>query len=199
VAARGRERLAAEIARLAEGPTGEEAQALARQLLAAHDAGALVAGLVERMLAARPRGEALTPVALSTSSGSAASSSAASSAKAGPARAGARGERGEMVLFEVNLGAKDGAEPNWILPLVCRRGAITRREIGAIRVARDRTVFEVASQVASEFAANAAEVDPRAPHVRIVPASGELPDRAPPRSPHPRRAGRPHQPRSKRR
>jgi len=83
-----------------------------------------------------------------------------------------------MVLFQVNLGANDRAEANWILPLVCRRGGITRRDVGAIRVARDRTYFEVREGAAGEFAANAAERDPRAPHVRIERAAGELPARS---------------------
>jgi ATP-dependent RNA helicase DeaD len=88
-----------------------------------------------------------------------------------------------MALFEINLGAKDKAEANWILPLVCRRGGITRREVGAIRIARDRTVFEIAGRVAGEFASNAAERDPRAPHVHIRPTAAGLPERSfsPPR------------------
>jgi hypothetical protein len=50
-------------------------------------------------------------------------------------------------------------------------------------VARDRTVFEIDERVAAEFAANAAERDPRAPHVRITPAAAGLPERSftPPR------------------
>ena len=75
-----------------------------------------------------------------------------------------------MVLFQVNLGVKDRAEANWILPLICRRGDITRREVGAIRVDRDRTYFEIAAESAASFAANAAEIDPRAPHVVIAAA-----------------------------
>jgi len=179
VAAHGRERLVEEIAALVEGPVTDEARALATRLLSAHAAEELVAGLVGRLLATRPRGERLTPVA--TSAGH-------SPSLRGQARAGTRGE---MVLFQVNLGENDGAEPNWILPLVCRRGAITRRDIGAIRVARDRTVFEVSATVAGEFAANASERDPRAPHVRIELASGELPDRTPPRHPMRRPSARP--------
>ena len=50
-----------------------------------------------------------------------------------------RGElRRDGVLFRVNLGAKDNAEPRWLLPLICRRGGVTRREVGAIRIARAR-------------------------------------------------------------
>jgi ATP-dependent RNA helicase DeaD len=98
-----------------------------------------------------------------------------------------------MALFEVNLGAKDNAEANWILPLVCRRGGITRREVGAIRVARDRTLFEVDAGVAAQFAANAAERDPRAPHVRITPSREALPERSFAPDALRRHAKRPHE------
>jgi ATP-dependent RNA helicase DeaD len=91
------------------------------------------------------------------------------------------------VAFTVSLGANDRAEANWILPLVCRRGDITRREVGAIRVDRDRTFVEVAAAAAERFAANAAEVDPRAPHVRIERAEAPMPTRSVPtgRTTHP--------------
>jgi ATP-dependent RNA helicase DeaD len=138
--------------------------------------------LLQRALATRPAGESLTRVELGEATATA------------PPRADRRG--GAMTLFEINLGAKDNAEANWILPLICRRGGITRREVGAIRVTRDRTVFEIDARVAAEFAANASERDPRAPHVRITPASAGLPERSftPPRHPgkthKPRRPGR---------
>ena len=160
---------------------------MAEKLLADHDAVAVVALFVERALAGRPAGEKLTRVELQGPSSS-----------RGPARAAGKGAPSpseEMVPFEVNLGAKDRAEANWILPLVCRRGGITRREVGAIRVARDRTYFEVARRVADEFAANAAERDPRAPHVRIAPASGPMPPRSfsPPTGPARPHDKRPHE------
>jgi hypothetical protein len=65
-------------------------------------------------------------------------------------------------------------------------------------VARDSTVFEIDKRVAAEFAANASERDPRAPHVRITPSSAAgLPERSftPPRhhgKPGDGRRPRPH-------
>ncbi|HXU69206.1 MAG TPA: DEAD/DEAH box helicase [Polyangia bacterium] len=169
VAAHDRARLRAEVVEvLAGGKVDPAAQALAGELVADHDAVQVAAVLLERALAGRPAGERLTHVDLRE-------------AAVGPPRAA---PSGAMVLFEINLGAKDKAEANWILPLVCRRGGITRREVGAIRVARDRTVFEIDTRVAAEFAANASERDPRAPHVKITPAAaGGLPERSftPPR------------------
>jgi ATP-dependent RNA helicase DeaD len=131
----------------------------------------MLALLIDRALAERPAGETLTPVELS---------------RLPPPKKSAA--RSEMVVFQINLGAKDRAEANWILPLVCRRGAITRREVGAIRVERDRTLFEIAGPAAAAFTANAAEPDPRAPHVRIEPSSAPMPAR----SLETRPASRPH-------
>jgi ATP-dependent RNA helicase DeaD len=161
VAAHDRARLRAEVVEALASGAGEPARQLAGELVADHDAVLVAAVLLERTLAARPAGESLSRVELPQQT-------------AAPRR---EAPSGTMALFEINLGFKDKAEANWILPLVCRRGGITRREVGAIRVARDRTVFEIDGKVAAEFAANAAERDPRAPHVRISPATGDLPER----------------------
>jgi ATP-dependent RNA helicase DeaD len=145
--------------------------------LGEHPAERLVAMLLDRMLSERPAGETLKPVELG--------------GKAAAAAPHKRAPSGAMELFSVNLGAKDGAEANWILPLVCRRGGVSRREVGAIRIGRERTHFEIAASVAAEFAANAAERDPRAPHVRIEPAAGPLPERSSPAgSPRPPSRGK---------
>jgi len=41
----------------------------------------------------------------------------------------------DAVWFRMNVGRRHNADPRWILPLLCRRGHITRNEIGAIRIA----------------------------------------------------------------
>ena len=202
VAAHDRARLMGEVSSGIGAARDAELTAMAEKLLADHDAVAVVALFVERTLAGRPAGEKLTRVELHAPS----SSRHPSSSSRGPARPAGKGapmSSADMVAFEVNLGAKDRAEANWILPLVCKRGGITRREVGAIRVARDRTYFEVARSVADEFAANASERDPRAPHVRITPATGPMPPRSfsPPTGharPHDNRDSRPHDKRDSR-
>ncbi len=145
-------------------PQPDDMTTLAEQLLGDHDAVAVVAVLMDRALAGRPAGEPLKSVKLEHAS-------AASPSRGGGASAG-------FVLFEVNLGSADSADAKWILPLVCRRGGITRREVGAIRIARDRTYVEVAARAAADFAANAAERDPRAPKVVIGPSRDALPGKS---------------------
>ena len=62
-----------------------------------------------------------------------------------------------MVWFHMDVGRRNNADPKWILPLICRRGKITRTEIGAIKIYDRETKFEIAESVAKKFA-SAAEV-----------------------------------------
>ncbi len=73
----------------------------------------------------------------------------------GAGREQARG--GPVVWFHMDVGRRNNADPKWILPLICRRGKITRAEIGAIKIYDRETKFEIAESVAKKFA-SAAEV-----------------------------------------
>jgi ATP-dependent RNA helicase DeaD len=92
----------------------------------------------------------------------------------------------QAVIFRVNLGADAKAEPGWLLPLICRRGGVTRREIGAIRVGPRSSTFEIAAEAAQDFALAASQPDPRALHVTIEPVH-RTPGPGPARPPGPRR------------
>ncbi len=74
-------------------------------------------------------------------------------ADARPARSdGPRAGFEDTVWFRMDVGRKLNADPRWILPLLCRRGHITKTEIGAIRITADETLFEVPTAVAARFA-----------------------------------------------
>ncbi len=64
---------------------------------------------------------------------------------------------GPTVWFHMDVGRRNNADPKWILPLLCRRGKITREEIGAIKIFDRETKVEISESVAKKFAA-AAEV-----------------------------------------
>jgi ATP-dependent RNA helicase DeaD len=59
----------------------------------------------------------------------------------------------DTVWFRMNVGRRQNADPRWILPLLCRRGHITRNEIGAIRIGPAETHFQVPRAIAGKFAA----------------------------------------------
>ncbi|MGB3167563.1 MAG: DEAD/DEAH box helicase [Alteraurantiacibacter sp.] len=58
----------------------------------------------------------------------------------------------DTVWFKMGIGRRQNAEPRWILPLICRRGHITRNEIGAIRIGQHETWFQVPRAVAGKVA-----------------------------------------------
>jgi ATP-dependent RNA helicase DeaD len=53
--------------------------------------------------------------------------------------------------FRLNVGRRNNADPRWILPLICRRGHVSRSDIGAIRLAANETLFEIAGPAAARF------------------------------------------------
>ncbi len=59
----------------------------------------------------------------------------------------------DIVWFRMDVGRRQNADPRWILPLLCRRGHITRNEIGAIRIGPNITHFQVPRAIAGKFAA----------------------------------------------
>ena len=100
-----------------------------------------------------------------------------------------RGETGapqpgfeESVWFRINAGRNVNADPRWLLPYLCRRGHVTRREIGAIRIFDRETRFEVPRGIAARFAAMLRKTDDGDPDVVIeqVPPHAPEPSRAPP-------------------
>ncbi|WP_265564462.1 DEAD/DEAH box helicase [Sphingomicrobium arenosum] len=57
----------------------------------------------------------------------------------------------DVVWFKLGVGRRQNAGPRWILPLLCRRGHITRNEIGAIRIGQHETFFQVPRHIAPKF------------------------------------------------
>jgi ATP-dependent RNA helicase DeaD len=137
----------------------EEDRALASELMAQRSAEDIAAALVRAHRSALPQAEELaenTPAA----------------------REAAQQQRHrpgfeDIVWFRMDVGRRQNADPRWILPLLCRRGHITRNEIGAIRIGPNETHFQVPRAIADKFAtALVRTADPEdAGDVRIEPSS----------------------------
>jgi ATP-dependent RNA helicase DeaD len=69
--------------------------------------------------------------------------------------------------FRVSWGQAHGAEPRRLVAMMCRRGKIEGRDIGAIRVGRTSSVIEVANSVAADFERATHKPDPRDPRVHV--------------------------------
>jgi ATP-dependent RNA helicase DeaD len=118
--------------------TDEEDQAIAAKLLQERSPKDIAAALVRAHRAAMPQPEELT-------------------ANTPEARAAQKEDRHrpgfeDIVWFRMDVGRRQNADPRWILPLLCRRGHITRNEIGAIRIGPNETYFQVPRTIADKFA-----------------------------------------------
>ncbi len=156
IRARDRERLAAEVV-AAAGEATEDELAATRALLHGRDPLLVTAALVRRELARLPAAEELPDTARA--------------AREAPARAprAATPRPGDGVWFRLTLGREMKADPRWILPLLCRRGGVSRDAIGKIVILPRETRFEIAREAAEAFARSARRTDPKMPSVRIEP------------------------------
>jgi ATP-dependent RNA helicase DeaD len=143
----------------------DEDRALAERLMAEKSAEDIAAALVRMHRASMPQPEELieqTP-------------EARQAAQVDRHRPGFE----DTVWFRMDIGRRQNADPRWLLPLICRRGHITKNEIGAIRILPGETWFQVPRALAGKFAATLARTaDPRGEDesgVRIEPAPGEPP------------------------
>ncbi len=168
IRSRDAERLAAEIAALGADATDEDRE-LAARLLATNEPLLVAVALVRRERARLPAPEEMPESAL-------AAREAPAPRSARPPR---RGPPAEAVWFRILVGREKKADPKWILPLLCRRGGVTRDEIGKIQVLPGETRFEIARAAAARFAAAARRPDPRMPGARIEPSSEPPGRRAP--------------------
>jgi ATP-dependent RNA helicase DeaD len=57
----------------------------------------------------------------------------------------------DSVWFRLNIGRHQNADPRWILPLLCRRGHVSKNEIGAIRIGPRETMFNIPRGIADRF------------------------------------------------
>ncbi|MGL4440015.1 MAG: DEAD/DEAH box helicase [Bosea sp. (in: a-proteobacteria)] len=84
----------------------------------------------------------------------------------------AASDDGDMVLFRIEIGRKNKADPKWLLPMLCRRGKVTRDDIGNIRILDNHTEVQITRDAAENFASNARRTD--GDDIRINPmAAGE--------------------------
>lgn len=89
------------------------------------------------------------------------------------------GASGGGVWFRLNVGRRQNADPKWLLPLICRRGNATRKDIGVIRIFDEETAFEVSPAVAARFAKISRKMDGE--DVMIEPLPGGPPAGGPAR------------------
>ncbi len=81
----------------------------------------------------------------------------------------------EGVWFTINVGRSKNADPKWLVPLLCRRGGITKRDIGKIQILARNTRVEIAPDVSARFAVEAGKPDPKDRNIHIEVDGGSGP------------------------
>ena len=117
-------------------PAQEEEQDFVRELLGRHGAEQIAAAYVRLYRAGRSAPEELLDT--------------------GPRDQGEpknkrRDDFKNGVWVSLSVGRKHQAEPRWVLPMLCRAGNITKREIGAIRIEQNETYVEFSSDAIDRF------------------------------------------------
>lgn len=165
--ARDQERL---LESLSVGEVSEEDLEVARKLLETMSAEQIAAAFVRTQRQSLPAPEELIDA-----------SPMARGAKDYDGREQATREQGprqgfeDTVWFRMNVGRGANADPRWLLPLVCRRGHITKRDVGAIRIFQTETRFEIPRAIASKFVDALKRTEGEEDGVVIEPAGDETP------------------------
>ena len=123
---------------LTEEPNEEDIIA-GQTLLAAHSAEHLAAALVRLYRAGLPAPEEV------------ADPGEPRNVRDRPAQRGFEGPGAGSTWFRLNVGRRNNADPKWLLPLICRRGNVTRKDIGVIRIFDEETAFEVGAAALDRF------------------------------------------------
>ena len=79
------------------------------------------------------------------------------------------------VWFTLSLGRKHRADPKWLLPMICKAGGVTKRDVGSIRIDDTETRFEISADKAADFAARISEPGSTERGIVIAPADEERP------------------------
>ncbi len=65
----------------------------------------------------------------------------------------------EFTWFKMDIGRATNADPKWLLPMICRRGKVTKPDIGAIRISEKETWVEISNAVVERFSKSAKTED----------------------------------------
>lgn len=111
----------------------------------------LAIAYLRHQLASRPAPEELSPLPVAAMTGK-----PRREKRVGDEPAQERPPRGPDMVggvwFTLSLGRKQRADPKWLLPMICKAGGVTKRDVGSIRIDETETRFEIAGDKAEAYA-----------------------------------------------
>ncbi|KAA3451368.1 ATP-dependent RNA helicase [Mesorhizobium sp. SARCC-RB16n] len=131
-------------------PVMDDERAFIDALLARHGAEQVAAAFVRQCRSSRSAPEDLMDVAPFTPSRERLAGEKFAHRDEAPSR---RDDFGASVWFSLSVGRRQNAEPRWLIPMLCRAGSISKREIGAIKMQPEETFVQIAADWADRFLA----------------------------------------------
>ncbi|WP_339108991.1 DEAD/DEAH box helicase [Thioclava sp. GXIMD4216] len=114
-------------------PIQDDEKEAVQALLKRFDATELAAAVARAFIAGRSAPEDITPISVD-----------------GP-KPRAKVEFERSTWMRLSMGRDSGTDPKWLLPMLCRAGDLTRRDIGAIRIMNDHTFVQIHADAADRF------------------------------------------------
>ncbi|MEO8883646.1 MAG: DEAD/DEAH box helicase, partial [Devosia sp.] len=179
IEARNRQQI---LAAAIDAPQPDEAErAFVAELLARVSPEQLAAAYLRQQLAANPAPEELseTPVAAYVERAPRREDGSGEGASESAQRPPRQPDMVDGVWFMLSLGRKHRADPKWLLPMICKAGGVTKRDVGSIKILDTETRFEIASDKAAAFAEQITRTGSGEKGVNIVPSSNPPPYRRP--------------------
>ncbi|MCO6187193.1 DEAD/DEAH box helicase [Rhizobium sp. L1K21] len=132
-------------------PVEEGERDVVAALIAAHGAENIAAAYIRQFRATRFAPEDIQEVSITQPKSRDGRPARENNFDAQPSRA--REDFDESVWFSLSVGRKQNAEPRWLIPMLCRNGNISKRDIGAIKMQPVETFVEIHASAAGDFAA----------------------------------------------
>lgn len=135
----------------------------------------IAAAFLRQQLAARPVPEDISPLPVADMKAMKPRRGKHSEDDYGPApvREPRRTDFEGGVWFTLSVGRKHRADPKWLLPMICKAGGVSKRDVGSIRIDDTETRVEIAADKAADFAERVRQPGSTERGIVIAPA-GEV-------------------------
>ncbi|MEK9970624.1 MAG: C-terminal helicase domain-containing protein, partial [Ferrovibrio sp.] len=163
-----------------QGELTDDEKAFATKLLEKHGAETVAAAYLRLHQKNRPAPEEMLDVAADGDRAPEPSGYGRKTPREGFATEGQGREGRGGVWFSISAGHKQNAEPRWLLPLICRVGHITRKDVGTIKIFHTESRFEVTAEVAERFIQTVEREGTGEKKITITRAAGAPPETASP-------------------
>lgn len=154
-------------------PLAEDEQSIVQQLLERHGAEQVAAAFLRQYRAGHSAPEELQDVPAEGERRKPRRDDFPVTHHDGPSAG--RNDFTDGVWVSLSVGRKQNAEPRWLIPMLCRNGNLTKRDIGAIKMQPEETFVEFSQEGAERFLSAIGPDKTLERGIRVKPLAG-IPD-----------------------